>query len=38
MTKIMQEREEKVKVAIEIAIKLALLAMVIYVSYLIVKP
>lgn len=32
------EREEKVKLAIEIAIKLSLLAMVIYVSYLIAKP
>jgi predicted PurR-regulated permease PerM len=32
------EREEKVKLVIEIAIKLGLLAMVIYISYLIAKP
>lgn len=37
MTKI-QEREEKVKLAIEIATKVGLLAMVIYISYLIAKP
>lgn len=34
----MTQREEKVQLAIEIAIKLGLLAMVIYISYLIVKP
>ena len=33
-----EEREEKVKLAIEIAIKLSLLAIVIYISYLIAKP
>ena len=33
-----QQREEKVKVAIEIAIKLSLLALVVYISYLIAKP
>ena len=33
-----QEREEKVKVAIEIAIKVGLLALVLYISYLIAKP
>ena len=33
-----EEREEKVKIAIEIAIKVGLLAMVIYLSYLIAKP
>ncbi len=33
-----KEREEQVKIAIEIAIKLALLGIVIYLSYLIVKP
>ena len=32
------QREEKVKLAIEIAIKVGLLAMVIYISYLIAKP
>ena len=32
------EREEKVKIAIEIAIKLSLLALVVYISYLIAKP
>ncbi len=37
MTKI-DEREEKVKLAIEIAIKVGLLALVIYLSYLIAKP
>ncbi|MBA1421447.1 MAG: AI-2E family transporter [Epsilonproteobacteria bacterium] len=31
-------REEKVEIAIEIAIKLGLLALVIYISYLIAKP
>ena len=35
---IIAQREEKVKLAIEIAIKLSLLAMVIYISYLIAKP
>jgi len=34
----LEEREEKVKLAIEIAIKLGLLAIVIYISYLIAKP
>ncbi|MEA2048026.1 MAG: AI-2E family transporter [Campylobacterota bacterium] len=34
----MKEREEKVQIAIEIAIKVGLLALVIYISYLIVKP
>ena len=33
-----EQREEKVKIAIEIAIKVGLLAMVIYLSYLIAKP
>jgi len=37
MTQI-EEREEKVKIAIEIAIKVGLLAIVIYLSYLIAKP
>jgi len=37
MTKI-DEREEKVKLAIEVAIKVGLLALVIYLSYLIAKP
>ncbi len=32
------EREEKVNLAIEIAIKLGMLAIVIYISYLIAKP
>ena len=32
------EREEKVKISIEIAIKLSLLALVVYISYLIAKP
>ncbi len=33
-----KEREEKVNLAVEIAIKVGLLAMVIYISYLIAKP
>ena len=37
MTKI-EEREEKVKLAIEIAIKVGLLGLVLYFSYLIAKP
>ena len=37
MDKITQ-REEKVQIAIEIAIKLGLLAIVLYISYLIAKP
>lgn len=37
MTKI-EERDEKVKIAIEIAIKVGLLALVLYISYLIAKP
>jgi len=32
------QREEKVQIAIEIAIKLSLLAIVLYISYLIAKP
>ncbi|MDQ7047253.1 MAG: hypothetical protein Q9M39_06410 [Sulfurovum sp.] len=32
------EREEKVKVAIEIAIKVGLLALILYITYLIAKP
>jgi len=38
MTNNIKEREEQVKIAIEIAIKLALLTIVIYLSYLIAKP
>ena len=38
MTEKIQEREEKVTLAIEIAIKVGLIAMVIYLSYLIAKP
>ncbi len=38
MTEKIQEREEKVNLAIEIAIKVGLIAMVIYLSYLIAKP
>ena len=33
-----QQREEKVQLAIEIAIKVGLLAMIIYISFLIAKP
>ncbi|MEA3433819.1 MAG: hypothetical protein U9R13_04505, partial [Campylobacterota bacterium] len=38
MTENKQQREEKVSLAIEIAIKVGLIAMVIYLSYLIAKP
>ena len=38
MIKKIQEREEKVNLAIEIAIKVGLVAMVVYLSYLIAKP
>jgi len=38
MTNKIQEREEKVNLAIEIAIKVGLIAIVIYLSFLIVKP
>jgi len=38
MTEKIQEREEKVNLAIEIAIKVALIALVIYLSFLIAKP
>lgn len=38
MMESLEQREEKVKLAIEIAIKVGLIAMVIYLSYLIAKP
>ena len=38
MTDQIKEREEKISIAIEIAIKVTMIALVVYMSYLIAKP